>query len=178
MGYSRSRLDLNGGNQPLADPGKKSGKLNYLYKRYFNNSANPTSKYTLLKKGAISPFDEELKKESKFLDWDWRLLAALIYNESRFDPEAESQVGAYGLMQVIPETASMFNVFDYFQPDSNIYTGVRYLKYLDNIFLQYPIAEKGEDQIYTGFLQCRRRSCQRRHAIDAKIQQRPLQMGQ
>ncbi|HBO27542.1 MULTISPECIES: transporter substrate-binding domain-containing protein [Culturomica] len=121
---------------------KKSGKLNYLYKRYFNNSANPTSKYTLLKKGDISPFDEELKKESKFLDWDWRLLAALIYNESRFDPEAESQVGAYGLMQVIPETASMFNVFDYFQPDSNIYTGVRYLKYLDNIFLQYPIAEK------------------------------------
>lgn len=69
-------------------------------------------------------------------------MAALIYNESRFDPEAESQVGAYGLMQVIPETASMFNVFDYFQPDSNIYTGVRYLKYLDNIFLQYPIAEK------------------------------------
>lgn len=122
---------------------KKSGKLNYLYKRYFNNHnsvTHPVSKYTLLKKGDISPFDQELKKESKILNWDWRLLAALVYNESKFDPEAESQVGAYGLMQIIPETANMFNVFDYFQPDSNIYTGVRYLKYLDEVFSKYPFS--------------------------------------
>lgn len=122
---------------------KKNGKLNYLFKRYFNNYnsvPHPTSKYTLLKKGNISPFDKELKKGSQILNWDWRLLAALVYTESQFDPEAESQVGAYGLMQVIPETANMFNVFDYFQPDSNIYTGVRYLRYLDDIFTKYPLS--------------------------------------
>lgn len=122
---------------------KKNGKLNYLFKRYFNNHNSvprPTSKYILLKKGDISPFDKELKKGSKILNWDWRLLAALVYTESQFDPEAESQVGAYGLMQVIPETANMFNVFDYFQPDSNIYTGVRYLRYLDDIFTKYPLS--------------------------------------
>ncbi len=122
---------------------RKNGKLNMLYRRYFKNSVSlphPKSKYALLKKGDISPFDALLKKESQVLNWDWRLLAALVYNESKFDPEAESHVGAYGLMQVIPETANMFNVFDYFTPDSNIYTGVRYLKYLDDIFSKYPLS--------------------------------------
>lgn len=122
---------------------KRSGKLNMNYTRYFNNrnrQNNYKSKYSIVKKGDISPFDKQLKQASKSLNWDWRLLAALVYNESKFDPEAESHVGAYGLMQVIPETANMFKVFDYFTPDSNIYTGVQYLKYLDNIFSEYPIS--------------------------------------
>lgn len=122
---------------------RKNGKLNMLYKRYFNSQNTipfHQSKYALLRKGDISPFDDKLKKESKILNWDWRLLAALVYNESKFDPEAESQVGAYGLMQIIPETANMFNVYDYFSPDSNIYTGVRYLLYLENVFEKYPLS--------------------------------------
>lgn len=82
-------------------------------------------------KKSISAFDELLKKESLRIGWDWRLLAALVSAESRFDPEAESVMGAYGLMQIIPETAKHFHVYDYFQPDSNVHAGVSYLKYLD-----------------------------------------------
>lgn len=121
---------------------RKSGKLNALYQRYFNNHhsvPSNTSKYALLRKGDISVFDPLLKRESRKLNWDWRLLAALVYTESHFDPEAESEVGAYGLMQVIPETADQFHVFDYFQPDSNVYVGVEYLRYLDKYFTSYPI---------------------------------------
>ncbi len=116
---------------------RKSGKLNYLYHRYFNNHqsvSHQTSKYALLKKGIISPYDSLLKKESKRLNWDWRLLAALVFSESQFNPEAESEVGAYGLMQIIPETAEQYNVSDYFRPDSNVYAGVEYLRYLDRFF--------------------------------------------
>ena len=61
---------------------RKNGKLNYLYKRYFGkHPAVPhnTTKYTLIKKGDISPFDKLFRKESKKLGWDWRLLAALVY---------------------------------------------------------------------------------------------------
>lgn len=121
---------------------KQSGRLNMLYNRYFNHNQQNShkSKYALIKKGDISPFDEQLKQASQALNWDWRLLAALVYNESKFDPEAESPVGAYGLMQVLPETANMFDRSDYFTPDSNIYIGVQYLKYLDNLFSAYPIA--------------------------------------
>ncbi len=119
---------------------RKNGKLNYLYKRYFNNHRSVplhTSKYALLKKGKISPFDHLLQQQSKRLGWDWRLLAALVFAESQFVPEAKSSVGAYGLMQVIPETAEHFKVYDYFQPDSNVYAGVSYLKYLDKYFTSY-----------------------------------------
>ena len=42
-------------------------------------------------------------------------------------------------MQVIPETADQFKVTDYFQPDSNVYVGVEYLKYLDKYFSAFPI---------------------------------------
>lgn len=121
---------------------KKSGKFNFLYNRYFNNKnsvPHHKSKYSVIKKGGISPFDDILKKESEILGWDWRFLAALIYRESHFNPDAESPLGAYGLMQVTAETAGMFGVSDYFLPDSNIYAGVRYLKYLNTIFSEYPI---------------------------------------
>ena len=151
---------------------KRSGKLNMTYNRYFNNRnpQNPQrSKYSLVKKGDISPFDKQLKQAGKSLNWDWRLLAALVYNESRFNPEAESHVGAYGLMQVIPETANMFNVFDYFSPDSNIYTGVQYLKYLDNIFSAYPISPPGKIKIHVSLLQRRCRTRKRCHAPGRKI---------
>ena len=121
---------------------RKNGKLNYLYKRYFGkHPAVPhnTTKYTLIKKGDISPFDKLFRKESKKLGWDWRLLAALVYTESQFDPYAESEGGAYGLMQIIPETADHFNVGNYFEPDSNVYVGTEYLHYLDRYFSSQPI---------------------------------------
>lgn len=121
---------------------RKSGKLNYLYKRYFETHQtipHHSSKYAMLRKGDISPFDPLLKKESKRLGWDWKLLAAIVYTESGFNPEAESEVGAYGLMQIIPETANTYNVYDYFSPDSNVYAGVQYLKYLDNYFTEQPV---------------------------------------
>ena len=112
-----------------------------LAERFGKHPAVPhnTTKYTLIKKGDISPFAKLFRKESKKLGWDWRLLAALVYTESQFDPYAESEVGAYGLMQIIPETADHFNVGNYFEPDSNVYVGTEYLHYLDRYFSSQPI---------------------------------------
>lgn len=118
---------------------RKNGTLNDLYQRYFNNHRTPrhSSKYALLKKGIISPFDRLFQQESKRIGWDWRLLAALVFTESKFNPEAESPMGAYGLMQIIPETAKRFKVDDYTQPDSNVYAGVSFLQYLEKYLTPY-----------------------------------------
>ncbi|MDR3350493.1 MAG: transglycosylase SLT domain-containing protein [Prevotellaceae bacterium] len=78
---------------------------------------------------ALSPYDTLIKKYARQIDWDWRLLASLIYQESRFDTASRSRRGAYGLMQLMPQTAESFGVFDIETPDSNLQAGVKYLRY-------------------------------------------------
>jgi Transglycosylase SLT domain len=63
-----------------------------------------------------------------------RLVAAIIEAESDFDPRAVSRKGARGLMQLMPETASMLAVHDAFDPYANIDAGVRHLRRLIDRF--------------------------------------------
>jgi soluble lytic murein transglycosylase len=67
------------------------------------------------------------------------LLAAVIYTESKFDPDAESPSGAIGLMQLLPETAagiaertggSRFETADLYDPELNVRYGSWYLRHL------------------------------------------------
>lgn len=60
--------------------------------------------------GAISPYDHVFKQYAQTIGWDWRLLAAIAYSESGFDPNATSWMGARGIMQVMPKTARSFGV--------------------------------------------------------------------
>lgn len=85
---------------------------------------------------AVSPYDELIKKHASTLDWDWRLLAALIYKESRFSIWAESSFGAVGLMQVKPTTAAHYEIYNVYDPDLNIQAGVAHLDYLQRIYRQ------------------------------------------
>ena len=83
--------------------------------------------------GIISAFDDLFRRYSSTAGWDWRLLAAQSYQESSFDPQAISYMGAMGLMQLMPGTArevgvSQANVFD---PQSNVAGGVRYINRLN-----------------------------------------------
>jgi soluble lytic murein transglycosylase len=72
-------------------------------------------------------------------DLDPALVAAVIYQESKFDPNAQSDSGAVGLMQVLPETAkgiatrtggSQFRVRDLRNPEINVRYGSWYLRHL------------------------------------------------
>lgn len=87
--------------------------------------------------GKISPYDELIKKFAKTINWDWRIIASLVYQESKFDPEAKSWVGALGLMQLMPSTLQKFDVQNAYDPIENLNAGMKYLKYLDNFWLKY-----------------------------------------
>jgi len=54
--------------------------------------------------GSISPYDNIIKKHAKERGLDWRFVAAIIFQESKFDPTAKGWGGAYGLMQMMPIT--------------------------------------------------------------------------
>jgi membrane-bound lytic murein transglycosylase F len=61
---------------------------------------------------------------------NWRLLAALGYQESRWRPAAVSPRGAQGVMMLMPQTATKMGVKNVFSPDENILAGARYLLYM------------------------------------------------
>ncbi|MBI5967170.1 MAG: lytic transglycosylase domain-containing protein [Deltaproteobacteria bacterium] len=65
---------------------------------------------------------------------DYALVKAVIKAESNFNPAAISRVGARGLMQLMPGTAYALRVNDTFHPEDNIEGGVRYLRYLLDLF--------------------------------------------
>ncbi|MBW2568031.1 MAG: membrane-bound lytic murein transglycosylase MltF [Deltaproteobacteria bacterium] len=75
-----------------------------------------------------------IQKAAKKYDFDWRLIASQIYQESHFDPEATSFAGAYGLMQLAHSTAESLGVNDIFDPEQNINAGVQHLRMLYNYF--------------------------------------------
>lgn len=80
-------------------------------KRYFENSKRlPHGPILSIKDGKISHFDHLFKKYADEIEWDWRVIASLAYNESNFDTTAVSWVGAKGLMQLMPKTARAMGV--------------------------------------------------------------------
>lgn len=61
---------------------------------------------------------------------EWRMLAALGYQESRWRPAAVSPRGAQGVMMLMPVTAKKMGVSNVFSPDENILGGAKYLAYM------------------------------------------------
>jgi membrane-bound lytic murein transglycosylase F len=114
---------------------KKTKKYKYLLKKYFNDrsfyASMYKSDYYFPETGKISPFDDIIKENAQLIGWDWELLASLIYQESHFNPKAKSWAGAFGLMQLMPNTAKRFGVDSISSPAQQIAAGVKFLKYLD-----------------------------------------------
>jgi membrane-bound lytic murein transglycosylase F len=118
-----------------------------IYQRYYENRSayrrRLKSEFFSNTGGKISEYDDLLKEYSKKLDWDWRIIASLIYQESQFDPSARSWAGAIGLMQLLPTTAEQYGVIDLEDPHQNLKAGFNYLLWLDD-FWEEKIPEKTE----------------------------------
>lgn len=104
--------------------------FNMMQKRYFVNRrtiARARSPERADVSGRLSPYDDLVKKYADQYGFDWRLITAQMYQESRFDPDVVSWAGAGGLMQVMPGTARHLGVGDVRQPEAGIHAGVKYL---------------------------------------------------
>ena len=102
---------------------------NILERRYVGGSKQVQTAFN-----DISPFDDLLQIYSERYDFDWRLIAAQMYQESHFDPDAVSHAGAVGLMQLMPATAEALGFENPDDPETGIHAGVKYLNHLRNRF--------------------------------------------
>ena len=81
-----------------------------------------------------SSWEEAIQRTASRHQVDPDLVRAIVRVESNFNPYAVSSRGASGLMQLVPATARRFGVTNTFDPNANLDGGVRYLKYLMNMF--------------------------------------------
>ncbi len=101
--------------------------------------------YTYLSPYAtLSPYDHHFREAADSIGYDWTLIAAIAFTESRFDSTAVSEAGAQGVMQVMPETMRGFGIPDSLHTDNrtNIMTAALLLQSLEKYFRQ--IKDKDE----------------------------------
>ncbi|MDD3878191.1 MAG: transporter substrate-binding domain-containing protein [Bacteroidales bacterium] len=113
---------------------KGSSYFKSIFYKYFKSSVQVlafNSEYASIRGNKISDFDNYIKEYSRIIDWDWRLLASLIYQESRFNPDLTSRMGAIGLMQLMPATAERFGIDSTSSYEDHIKAGVLLIKKLD-----------------------------------------------
>jgi membrane-bound lytic murein transglycosylase F len=118
-----------------------------IYNKYFKSPRSAKiieSEYYTITSGKISAYDDYIKEYSKIINWDWRLVASLIYQESRFKSNVKSWAGAYGLMQLMPTTAKRFGVNKNSSPKENIKAGIKFIKWLDKRFENRGIKDEEE----------------------------------
>ena len=116
---------------------KQTDSYSFLHAKYFKNQRSNIivkSDYYAISTGKVSQYDDIIRQYSALIKWDWRLLASLIFQESRFQANVISTAGAYGLMQIMPVTGKNFGVDITLSPENNLKAGILYITWLHSIF--------------------------------------------
>ncbi|MGL5689252.1 MAG: transglycosylase SLT domain-containing protein, partial [Bacteroidales bacterium] len=123
------------------DENQKKQSYRSIAKRYFEQSKRPIGLPILsISKNKISIHDPLFKTLTKGTTWDWRLLASIAYQETRFDSSQVSWAGALGLMQIMPRTAKAMkaNMGKIKENHENIRTSIKVLEVLNESFRNIP----------------------------------------
>jgi membrane-bound lytic murein transglycosylase F len=122
---------------------------NLTFQKYFENKRKilelREERVDLNPNGSLSPYDDIVRKYTEQYGFDWRMVIAQMYQESRFDPKAKSWAGAKGLMQVLPSTAAEFGFKkgELADPDTGIHAGVKYLDWIrDRFDAELPVTDR------------------------------------
>ena len=115
---------------------------NLSYAKYFQDAHfKPEEDTELFSPGRISPYDALVRKYAEEHGFDWRLIVAQMYQESRFDPNAQSWMGAVGLMQVLPRTAKQYGFTDLADPEASVEVGLIHMNWVRDRFPNHLAAD-------------------------------------
>jgi membrane-bound lytic murein transglycosylase F len=124
------------------------GLKDRLYQKYFVDREGyrerVADEYLASETGKLSAYDGLFQRHAPALGWDWRLLAAQSFQESRFEPRATSWAGAMGLLQLMPGTARQYGVADAYDPADNVAGAVRFLEWLQTSFWPERVPDEAE----------------------------------
>jgi membrane-bound lytic murein transglycosylase F len=123
----------------------QKASFKYLKHKYFDLpeiANNVQDSQSSLKGGQLSLFDNYFKQAAAKYNWDWRILASVSYQESKFNPNARGLGGAYGMMQFMPDTGPRFGVYPSSSPQVQIQGGMKLLITTYNLWNDIPNHEE------------------------------------
>jgi len=109
---------------------------NTIEKRYLQNTKFVKNATSEAERRKFLQLVELFRKYSDQYDLDYLLMAAQGYQESRLDQDVRSPVGAIGVMQVMPATATELDVGDIRQLEPNIHAGVKYIRFIEDQYFK------------------------------------------
>ena len=123
--------------------GHKQGTLlgNILFKRYYKNTRWVGNPLDQASRSTIARLKPHFEKYGRMYNIDWKLLAALAFQESGLDQKKKSRAGAVGVMQIKPSTAADKNVGIKGvrgSVEKNIHAGAKYLHFLRQRYFSDP----------------------------------------
>lgn len=111
---------------------REDGRLDQLIHRYYSHVAkfnySDIQTFSLHARERLPKYRELFEKEAKEQGLDWRLLAAIGYQESLWNPKAKSPTGVRGLMMLTLDTAKHVKIKNRLDPAQSIKGGAIYLK--------------------------------------------------
>ena len=126
----------------------ETGLLSKLSGKYYS-SIEASDTYDLKKfhqriKTRLPKFKKIIVEESEKYGFDWKLVAAVVYQESHFNPKARSFTNVRGLMQVTTATAEEMGIENRLDPEENIRAGIMYL---DKMFGKFDEIEDNYERL-------------------------------
>jgi len=111
---------------------RKDGTIEHFAERYFNHPREvqriDAGVFQERVRGLLPDYRRHFHEAQEDTGLDWRLLAAIAYQESQWDPLATSETGVRGMMQLTEETARHLGVADRLDPRQSILAASRYLR--------------------------------------------------
>ncbi|SNY98721.1 membrane-bound lytic murein transglycosylase MltF [Halomonas sp. hl-4] len=128
---------------------QQTGMLDQLMERYFGHDDYleyvGTRTFLAHLDARLPRYTDDFKQAAQTTGFDWKLLAALGYQESHWDPDAVSPTGVRGLMMLTHPTAEEMDIDDRRDPAQSIDGGSRYLRSLKD---RLPDDITGDDRLY------------------------------
>ena len=108
-----------------------------IIKHYFEISKVPGDEpLPIISSKQITIYDHFFKEYASQINWDWRLLVSVSFQESRFYTDRVSWAGAAGLMGLMPKTAEKYGVSidKLYEPEANIKAAAGFINRLNQVF--------------------------------------------
>jgi len=115
-----------------------------IYRRYFENAAPLRHPLALDERDRVTRLTPHFQTHAEAAGFNWLVLLAQGFQESRLDPRARSHVGAVGVMQLMPATAASVGVRDLTDAEQNIRGGIRYMAQLRSRYFSDPDIDEAD----------------------------------